>query len=584
MGSWQIVVGTDIDAETLDLAALSARVLDEAGVDLPEIRAVAPGNVFQRGALRPRQIALQLTSNKRAAALDGLRARLIAALAPGRSVALLPCVLRSLGAAQTLELRCYYLPKPGDFDSDERTITLRFVAYEPWYATAAHTTAMAVRGTLAINHVVVRRGGIWRNLGSTLNNQTRVILPHPDGGYLVAGYFTAPYAYVARYNADTGTWSGYGSGPGGNVEAAIFGFDGTLYIAGGFGVKRWTGSAWVSLPGISGGTVKALAIDLAGRLVAVGTFTAPAGGTGYWNGSAWQAMAGGLSSLATCVIRAANGTIIVGGSFAGGIMWWDGAAWHLLGGGVGGTGTPYLNALAVGPDGRLYGTGYFSSAGATGAANIFVWNGISYSALGSGLNGVGTVLACDGRGIVYVYSTTVTTADGLPLLDHGAAWNGSSFSTLDLALPTGGYVTALAVGETAYTWPELLVGCYGSGNAIVPGATNVTLEGQTAVAPVITVTGPGRLYEIVNAATGQTMAFDLELFDGETLTLDLAQSTAISDRRGRLLPLPGSAFASWRLARPAADDNLVLVLLSGAGGSAQIIYQPAYWTLDGAEL
>src|SRR5258705_538185 len=80
-----------------------------------------------------------------------------------------------------------------------------------------------------------------------------------------------------------------------------------------------------------------------------------------------------------------------GGSAANSIAKWDGSSWSALGSGLNG----YAQALAVsGSD--LYAGGNFTTAGGIAAKNIAKWDGSSWSALGLGMNDTVGALAVSG--------------------------------------------------------------------------------------------------------------------------------------------------------------------------------------------
>src|SRR5437762_2791504 len=73
-----------------------------------------------------------------------------------------------------------------------------------------------------------------------------------------------------------------------------------------------------------------------------------------------------------------NGNLIAGTT--SGIAQWNGTSWSALGTGINGQ----VNALTV--NGNLIAGGYFTTAGGTTANHIAQWNGTSWSALGTGIN------------------------------------------------------------------------------------------------------------------------------------------------------------------------------------------------------
>jgi hypothetical protein len=84
---------------------------------------------------------------------------------------------------------------------------------------------------------------------------------------------------------------------------------------------------------------------------------------------------------------------------------------------MGGTDYPDVYALALDGSGKLYAGGYFFTAGGVIANGIAVWDGSSWSALGSGMGGTDYpdvyALALDGSGNLYA-GGQFTTAGGKP--------------------------------------------------------------------------------------------------------------------------------------------------------------------------
>ncbi|MEX2217682.1 MAG: hypothetical protein WD749_02890, partial [Phycisphaerales bacterium] len=140
------------------------------------------------------------------------------------------------------------------------------------------------------------------------------------------------------------------------------------------------------------------------RLVVGGQFTAAgrtlASNIAMWDGSGWQALGSGMDQYVKALAVLPTGELVAAGAFstAGGtparrIARWDGNAWSPLGTGVGSVQFDAVFALAVLPGGDLIAGGAFSGAGGNPANNVARWNGSSWSALGSGLNGSVAALA-----------------------------------------------------------------------------------------------------------------------------------------------------------------------------------------------
>lgn len=167
-------------------------------------------------------------------------------------------------------------------------------------------------------------------------------------------------------------------------------------------VARWDGSSWSLLGNGFDDSVYAIALGEGDILYAGGAFTTADSASNNciakWDGSSWSALGTGIhqelfGSSYVNDLAAIGGALYVGGRFdrvggiyANNVAKWDGIEWSALGSGISLGGYPYISTLAViGND--LYVGGSFWSAGGVAANNVAKWNGSSWSALGSGVYG-----------------------------------------------------------------------------------------------------------------------------------------------------------------------------------------------------
>ena len=214
-----------------------------------------------------------------------------------------------------------------------------------------------------------------------------------------------------------------------------------------FSDANWSGMGQF---GVANGAVSAVAVDGSGNIYIGGEFTAvgevPATNIAKWNGSSWSALGAGIGcdEPGTCVSAlAVSGSDVYAGGFfatAGGsaanhVARWNGSSWTALDSGVNGN----VAALAVlGSD--LYVGGAFTIAGGLPANAIARWNGTNWAELTAGVNGDVRALTVSGSAL-YV-GGGFSTAGGVAA-NCIARWDGSDWTALGSGL--NGYANALAV-------------------------------------------------------------------------------------------------------------------------------------------
>lgn len=355
-------------------------------------------------------------------------------------------------------------------------------AYSPLSISAGEVRSLVVSGgALFVGGVVALSPGPnigivkwdgtnWSSLG-TAANTTVTSIAFSGGEMFVGGSIILTgqqNSHVAKFDGTTWTRLGFFSN---GIVNAVAVLNGELYVGGYLPdppntfnhLAKWNGSTWTGIgSGVSGGTsvsetVMALA-DIGGTLYVGGNFTS-AGGLGarniarYASGN-WAAFSGtGLDSPANAI--AVSGTdIYVGGTFtsagtvtANKIAKWNGVtnSWSTLGTGVPAANTS-INAIAVAGD-KVFAGGTFSNIGGVNANNIAVWNGTSWSPLGTGVNASVTTIIVRGED-VYV-GGSFTTAGGVTA-NRVAKWNGTAWSGLDSAILPTTVISMAFMGNDLY--------------------------------------------------------------------------------------------------------------------------------------
>lgn len=225
------------------------------------------------------------------------------------------------------------------------------------------------------------------------------------------------------------------------LMVCVFTF-GLLFTPGSIQVARAAPAAsvqiWSRLGSGIDDYVSDLAVDANNHLYVAGLFSSPGNNIAKWDGNSWSALGLGTNNGIGSLVFDNNNHLYVGGGFskAGNLVVnqiakWDGANWSALGSGLAlgdNSNTPMANALAVDTSGNLYVGGEFHKAGGVTAHYIAKWNGSTWSALGSGLDGQVYAIAVDQSGNVYVGGDF--TVAGSVSANNIAKWDGSTWTAV----------------------------------------------------------------------------------------------------------------------------------------------------------
>lgn len=153
----------------------------------------------------------------------------------------------------------------------------------------------------------------------------------------------------------------------------------------------------------------------------------------------WQGMNYGVNGNVSSIAIGKNGEIYAGGLFttvnndaqaidpllsANRIASWNGIQWSAMGTGADNT----IEDVAVSPNGYVYVTGIFLNIGGVAANRVAYWDGSAWNAMGTGLNGGGNAIAVAPNGDVYV-GGNFTSAGGVAAY-YVAKWDGIAWSSL----------------------------------------------------------------------------------------------------------------------------------------------------------
>lgn len=174
--------------------------------------------------------------------------------------------------------------------------------------------------------------------------------------------------------------------------------------------------------------------------------------TGLWS-SVSNGTVNGASGDVNAIVVGPDGKVYIGGVFASAsgvantakIAYYDptDGLFHAMGTGAAGGN---VARIAIGPDGTVYVSGSFASmGGVANTAGLAKWNGSAWSALGSGpTGGVVTPLVVDPTGNLYA-GGSFTGMGGVANTAKIAKWNGSTWSSVTGGGAANNTVAALAV-------------------------------------------------------------------------------------------------------------------------------------------
>lgn len=340
------------------------------------------------------------------------------------------------------------------------------------YVGGAFTSLNAI----AINRLATWNGSTFTGVPLTGSDVHRMFIY--NGELYINGFFQAvggtTVQHLARFNGTS--WQIVGDALGANGQYTSSGFtefNGELVFAHtgfgpapgvpGQGFSLWNGSSWRQAVLGFNGTVTGVT-TYQGDLVAVGFFSAGPGVSSphvvRWNGSSWSGFGSGLTYGDFAPARAAiqwNSNLVVGGQFPGAsgvtntnrLAMWNGSSWQSITPGGVPNNTVFCFAVF---NGDLIVGGNFTSINGQAINRLARFNGTTWSAFGSGMNGQVNALSVY-NGELYA-AGAFTTADGVTV-NRIARWTGSTFAPVTGASGTG---TTSDISTLAVSQGELIAG------------------------------------------------------------------------------------------------------------------------------
>lgn len=325
----------------------------------------------------------------------------------------------------------------------------------------------ATAGGIAVGHIARWNGSTWSALGEGLNAPASSLVKAADGSVIVGGGFamagTTVVGGLARWNG--ASWSGFGGGTtapawalGVLADGSVIASDRTTQAGTVARVRRWNGAGWSTVGstfglglGSSSTSVSAFVQLSDGSWVVGGNFGSAANRQAFnvaqFAGDDWQPVSEGRFVQLLAVTRSLDGELVAAGRFPNAVGFlepavarWTVAGWQVITPPLTFTSAVILNCIAVLTNGDIVVGGNFNAAGGVPTNFIARWNGIVWSALGSGMNdSVSALVATSDGGVV---AGGYFTRAGGASISNIARWNGTSWVAMGTGRPYA--VTALA--------------------------------------------------------------------------------------------------------------------------------------------
>jgi len=343
--------------------------------------------------------------------------------------------------------------------------------------------------------------GAWESAGdpaaSPFSAEVRCLIPFNN--QLIAGAGSLITAGDRAFRWDGSAWHGldrdycmptfYNMTP--LYVRSLASYHNTLYLGGNYtvwwndtsdcrgqftwGATTWDGATHCVLPpsGLGVSSDVLAMTQFGSNLIIAGTFNfglcscEPGDYIATWNGSDFIDMPGTDDAVQALTVY--NGDLIAGGTFnlAGGvaassIARWDGSSWHALGTGLNGA----VTSLKVFQNNLIAG-GTFTQAGSLVVNHIARWDGTSWHALAGGVNSAVDALTVFNNDLVV--GGDFTTADGRTA-NRIARWDGVQWSSFG-----GGSVSSVnALTQFGFGAPRMIAaGSFQQSTNITQPANNI---------------------------------------------------------------------------------------------------------------
>jgi hypothetical protein len=490
-------------------------------------------------------------------------------------------------------------------------------------------TSLSLAESINPNPAVFQRGrlGGWSGLGGgTTNGAVNGVL-YLNGDIYAYGNFTQIGGVAAdRFAYWNGTtWAEVGTGLNNEVTHAVLGngpYEGSIILTGDFtadgagaGTLRrfieWNGATFVELGSGLNNHCTQLAsypngdIYWAGPATADNAASTTFSGCGFWDasGTAWDDMASGLDSDANSCVLGPDGRIYFFGlfstdNFGAGLDLDEAAAWNPFWVGIASVaGAIKFEAIGGNGTGTILWDGYWNRSGNTlfvtefTAGELWRWTGAGFIQIAPpdlGPDGAGAMMGELPNGMLYMNEVIQdyiqigqTTDTVFRFIPDGAHYVGSDIIT-DQSFSLGNRMSVLLPDHSFVVgWDE------SAATVEAASTTTVTNLGDERAGPVIRLTGPGFLYELINYTNGAALYFSLEMPAGEEIEIDLTRRgnpVFRSNMRSAggvvsAIVLPGSSLEDFVL-EPGENEISVFMVNTDGNSAVDVRWQDTYPSIE----
>lgn len=317
-----------------------------------------------------------------------------------------------------------------------------------------------IAGVANAKNIAAWNGSSWSALDTGIAQRVSSIALF--NGKIAAGS-TSPNQPILQWNGSSWAPISTETFLGGGIINSMQEYAGRLYVGGAFRrvgptrsdyISSWDGNSWNAL-GAGGLDVAPECAEIyQGKLLVGGDMQfvglTPIGGLAQWDGASWQPFDANFISVKA--LAATDTDLFAAAVVSGGALScfrWDGAAWNAIPGAfTSSSGSLAVTAMRV-FGGDLTVTGRFGAVNGVAVNNIARWDGSQWSAMGDGLQQIGTSCSFPPGDALFEHDGKLVVGGsfnraGGQVANSIAEWDGASWSAIGIGFKSCAVVRCLA--------------------------------------------------------------------------------------------------------------------------------------------